>query len=796
MSGVDLGHPLQLGVELVPSAADPGAPGRLARRAEELGLDLVVVADGAGAGSGASVGSDASIGSGARAGDGAGAREGAGAPDGDALDAWTVLASVAGATERVDVATRGLRLDDRPPAVLARAVASLDHLAGGRVTPGLAPGSDGADADDALDALAEGVDVLRGMWAAAEPGSLVHEGRHQRVAGAQRGPAPAHNLALWLGAVPGAADAGARTLAARVADGWWLPVPAGAAAQLDVVLGEQAALDAALAAAGRDPREVRRGLVLDAGALGLGSGADGSAPDAGVPGAGVPDVDVADALAALVLEAGVGTLVLGVADEAALEAFAAVAATVRDRVAAARASRGTRVGTLRSAAVRAARAPSIDYDAIPAALAGAAVEPGDAGYAAVRSTYMRGGRPGLVLRPGGTAEVVEALAYARAQDVPLAIRSGGHGISGRSTNEGGIVLDLSRMNAIEVLDVATRRVRIQPGARWGEVAAALHPYGWALTSGDYGGVGVGGLATAGGIGFLVREHGLTLDHLRAAEVVLADGSVVRASADENPDLFWGVRGAGANLGVVTSFEFEVDEVGDVGFAQLVFDASDTEQFLVDYGATLEAAPRDTTAFLIMGPPRGGIVAAQVMAMVDSDDPETIIERLNPFARIAPLLQQQVQVVPYPAVVSVPQRHTSDGEPVTRSGMAEHLTPELAADAARLVRSGATPFFQIRAAGGAVHDVPADATAYAHRSANFSIVAMGSSRRRIDAIWDAMAHHFDGTYLSFETDPRPERLADVYPGATLERLRELKRRYDPEDVFRHNFSVAEPPAVVL
>ncbi|MBW0255665.1 LLM class flavin-dependent oxidoreductase [Cellulomonas sp. PS-H5] len=789
---------MQLGVELVPSAADPGAPGRLARRAEELGLDLVVVADGAGTGTGASVGSDASIGNGARAGDGAGAREGAGAPDGDALDAWTVLASVAGATERVDVATRGLRLDDRPPAVLARAVASLDHLAGGRVTPGLAPGSDGADADDALDALAEGVDVLRGMWAAAEPGPFVHEGRHHRVAGAQRGPAPAHNLALWLGAVPGAADAdaGARTLAARVADGWWLPVPAGAAAQLDVVLGEQAALDAALAAAGRDPREVRRGLVLDAGALGLRSGPDGSPRDAGVPGAAAPDVDVAGALAALVLEAGVGTLVLGVADEAALEAFAAVAATVRDRVAAARASRGTRVGTLRSAAVRAARAPSIDYDAIPAALAGAAVEPGDAGYAAVRSTYMRGGRPGLVLRPGGTAEVVEALAYARAQDVPLAIRSGGHGISGRSTNEGGVVLDLSRMNAIEVLDVATRRVRIQPGARWGEVAAALHPYGWALTSGDYGGVGVGGLATAGGIGFLVREHGLTLDHLRAAEVVLADGSVVRASDDENPDLFWGVRGAGANLGVVTSFEFEVDEVGDVGFAQLVFDASDTEQFLVDYGATLEAAPRDTTAFLIMGPPRGGIVAAQVMAMVDSDDPETIIERLNPFARIAPLLQQQVQVVPYPAVVSVPQRHTSDGEPVTRSGMAEQLTPELAADAARLVRSGATPFFQIRAAGGAVHDVPADATAYAHRSANFSIVAMGSSRRRIDAIWDAMAHHFDGTYLSFETDPRPERLADVYPGATLERLRELKRRYDPEDVFRHNYSVAEPPAVVL
>ena len=309
-------------------------------------------------------------------------------------------------------------------------------------------------------------------------------------------------------------------------------------------------------------------------------------------------------------------------------------------------------------------------------------------------------------------------------------------------------------------------------------------------------MGAGGRATAGGIGFLVRQHGLTIDHLRAAEVVLADGTVLRASADENPDLFWGVRGAGANLGIVTSFELEADEVGDVGFAQLVFDASDTAQFLEDWGATVEAAPRDTTAFLIMGPPRGGAVTAHVMAMVDSDDPDTIIDRLQPFARIAPLVQQQVQVLPYPAVVQAPAvQHTSDGEPVTRTAMAEHLTPALAADLARLVRSGVTPFFQIRAAGGAVHDVPADATAYAHRSAHFSVLAMGSSRRRLDAVWDAMAEHFDGLYVSFETDRRPERVADAYPGATLERLRGLKRRYDPQDVFRHNFSVAEPPAVV-
>ena len=224
-------------------------------------------------------------------------------------------------------------------------------------------------------------------------------------------------------------------------------------------------------------------------------------------------------------------------------------------------------------------------------------------------------------------QVVDALAFARDQDVPLAIRSGGHGISGRSTNDGGIVIDLSRLNRIEVLDEDKRLVRIEAGARWKDVAAALAPHGWALSSGDYGGVGVGGLATAGGIGWLAREHGLTIDHMRAAEVVLADGSRVYCSATENPDLFWAVRGAGANFGIVTSFEFEVDEVGDVGFGQFVLDASDAAGFL-SAGARRWRPRRGTSPRnLIMGPPRRGQMLAQIYGVVDSDVPETIIDRL-------------------------------------------------------------------------------------------------------------------------------------------------------------------------
>jgi len=202
---------------------------------------------------------------------------------------------------------------------------------------------------------------------------------------------------------------------------------------------------------------------------------------------------------------------------------------------------------------------SINFGIIPKSLKDSVIKPGDASYERVKSTFFRGGAPGIILQVKNAEQIVAALEFVRAHPhLPLGIRSGGHGISGRSTNDGGIIIDLSHMNKIEILDRSARRVRIEPGARWMDVATVLAPYGWALTSGDHGGVGVGGLATSGGIGLFARSHGLTIDRLRAVEIVLADRSVVRASEQENQDLFWAVRGAGANFGIVTSFEFQVD----------------------------------------------------------------------------------------------------------------------------------------------------------------------------------------------------------------------------------------------
>ena len=189
--------------------------------------------------------------------------------------------------------------------------------------------------------------------------------------------------------------------------------------------------------------------------------------------------------------------------------------------------------------------------------------------------------------------------------------------------------------------------------------------------------------------------------------------------------------------------------------------------------------------------QGQPTIAYVMAMVDSDEPDTIINRLQPIAALAPMYAQQVVITSYANVMANAQEGSYDaqGETVSRSGLIEHITPQFATAAARLIQSGATYWFQIRSVGGAVSDLAPDATAYGYRTANFSVVAFGASRDRLNAQWDKMAVHFKGLYLSFETDVRPERLGEAFPPNTLARLRELKRRYDPNNVFRDNFNIA-------
>lgn len=429
---------------------------------------------------------------------------------------------------------------------------------------------------------------------------------------------------------------------------------------------------------------------------------------------------------------------------------------------------------------------------MPSTLLDRAVRPGETGYARYTSSYLRGGAPGLVLRPTTAGEVQEAVRLAtHHRDVPLGIFSAGHGLSGRSLNVGGLVIDVGAINHVETL--GGQRVRVGPGARWLDVARRLTPLGLAISSGDYGGVGVGGLATAGGIGLLAREHGLTIDHLRAVDLVAASGELVHASDDENPELFWAMRGAGANFGVAVSFEFEAARVGQVTLAQLTFATDDIASFLERWGDAMEAADRSLTGVVLLGPGRRGQLSfAQAMVVVNSDDLAVAIERLQPIAQAAKVADQLVRLTTYDAVMAayvdenVPQQ--GQGEPLSHSGLVKHLDSAFAAEAAALLDAGAAHFFSVRAVGGAVADVAADATAYGWRQANFSVSAIGSPGSGLDEWWTKLLPHFEGMYLSFETDTGPDVVARAYPPAHLTRLRQLKRRYDPTGLFRDNFFI--------
>ncbi|MFG6503719.1 FAD-binding oxidoreductase [Microbacterium sp. P05] len=418
------------------------------------------------------------------------------------------------------------------------------------------------------------------------------------------------------------------------------------------------------------------------------------------------------------------------------------------------------------------------------------IRPGDARYARVRHVYGATGSPGAVVRPTSPEEVIEALAFARDAGSPFAVRSGGHGISSIATNDGGTVIDLGALASIDRLDART--VRLGPGAHWGHVARALHPWGLAISSGDSGDVGVGGLATTGGIGLMGRAHGLTIDSLVRAEILTADGIIRTVSAHENPDLFWAIRGAGANFGIVTSFEFTASTSADVVQAQFAFAVPNLAGFLETWGATVEASPREISAFLYLG--GGAQPFAQATVVYAGTDTAAATRALEPFASLPGVVGQRAQVTAYADVpLTTDAPHSGQQRALTHTGLVDHLDRALSRRLATMMSGGAVQMLQIRSAGGAINDVPEDATAYAHRHQNFSVTAISvGARAAFDAAWEPAFALMDGMYLSFESDHAPRHVEDAFPPRTLARLRDLKAIWDPEGIFTQNFDVTARP----
>ena len=428
---------------------------------------------------------------------------------------------------------------------------------------------------------------------------------------------------------------------------------------------------------------------------------------------------------------------------------------------------------------------------------------GDDGYDESARGFIAAGEPALVVRPRNPEQVAEAVDLAVRDDLAVSVRSGGHSLVGHSSNTGGIVIDLRHLDAIEVLDAERRLVRIGGGATWKRVAGALAQRGWGLTSGDTTSVGVGGLTLGGGIGWMVRRHGLTIDNLQSARVVTADGRLLTASADENPDLFWALRGGGGNFGVVVDFDFVVHETSTVHYGAITYSLESPVELFTRWRDAMRAAPDELSSTLALVPRFPGAPAiAQVLVCYAGDPgaPLSVADAaIEPLLELGTVTEATITERRYAEILEDPMRPPGI-RPFGRNILVSSLDDDVI-DAAVAAHQGTAPTaIAVRSLGGAFGRVPSEATAFAHRDAEAMILCAvllpeTTPEAEVAAAlepWGPAAALGTGTYTNFQGSATADDVAAAYPPATLARLAEVKRTYDPGNVFALNHNI-EPRA---
>ena len=451
-------------------------------------------------------------------------------------------------------------------------------------------------------------------------------------------------------------------------------------------------------------------------------------------------------------------------------------------------------------------ATSLDLAALRAAVRGTVVVAGDADFDQVR-TVMSGAydrRPAVIVRAAGADDVQHVVRLARESGFELAVRSGGHSAAGHSTTDGGIVLDLRDMKGLE-LDVDGRAAWAETGLTAGEYTVAAAEHGLATGFGDTASVGLGGITLGGGVGYLVRKHGLTIDNLLAAEVVTADGELVHVDDSSHPDLFWAIRGGGGNFGVVTRVRLRLHPVDTVVGGMLVLPA--TAATVAGFMSAAEAAPEDLSVIAnVMNCPPLPFVAAEhhgslvVMALVCwSGDAEAGQAALAPFRALAAPLADLLRPMRYPEMYP-PEDPDYRPTAVSKTMFTHAVDEDTAATLVdRLAASDASlRVAQLRVLGGAMARVAPDATAYAHRASRVMVNVAAfydgeddRARREawVDEVMAGLYQGDDGVYVNFLGDEGPERLRAAYPGTTWDRLAAVKAQYDPGNLFRLNHNIA-------
>jgi FAD/FMN-containing dehydrogenase len=459
--------------------------------------------------------------------------------------------------------------------------------------------------------------------------------------------------------------------------------------------------------------------------------------------------------------------------------------------------------------MQAATVTGLDTTALDGQVRGEVIRPGDEGYDTARAVHnaMIDRRPALIVRATDVADVMAGVDFARDNEVPLAVRCGGHNVAGFGTVDDGIVLDLSLMKGIRV-DPVARAATVQGGCTWGDVDHATHAFGLATPGGVVSTTGVGGLTLGGGLGYLTRRYGLSIDNLLSADVVLADGSFVTASEDQNEDLFWALRGGGGNFGVVTSFTFRLHPVDTVIAGPMLWPIEQAPEVMRMYEQLLADAPEELSglfAFLVVppGPPFPEELHLKNMCGVvwcHTGTPEEADQALAPARALGPPAFELVGPMPHPVLQSL-------FDELTVAGMHEYWRADFFNDfsdesiAAHVEHFAKVPtvfsgtfIFPIDGAAGRVAP---DATAFSYRDARFAEVINGIDpdpgladplKAWVIESWEAVhPYSAGGAYVNFIPDEGQERVQAAYRH-NYTRLAQIKKRYDPTNLFRLNQNI--------
>jgi hypothetical protein len=435
-----------------------------------------------------------------------------------------------------------------------------------------------------------------------------------------------------------------------------------------------------------------------------------------------------------------------------------------------------------------------------AAFRGEVIQPGDSGYETARKIWNASidKHPGMIARCAGVADVVAAVNFARENELLVAVRGGGHNVSGRALCDDGIVIDLSGMKGIHV-DAKNHSARVQAGATLGDLDRETHVFGLAVPAGIISKTGIAGLALGGGVGWLVRKYGLTCDNVLSFDIVTADGNLRVASANENEDLFWALRGGGGNFGVVTSFEFRVHPVSTVLGGLVIYPRDRAVEVLRFYRDFTQSAPEELTAYCALMHTPDGIPAVAVIACYCGDltEGEKVFKRLRAFG--SPMLDE-IQPMPFPQMQTLLDAAFPDGnQNYWKSTFLHELSDDAIAVLVEHANRATSPLtgVTIEFYGGAAGRVGVSESAFAQRQAQYDLVIVaqwvdpGESQRHIGwarGLADSMRPFSSGAYfLNFLGEEGEDTIKAAY-GPNYDRLMAVKKKYDPKNFFCLNQNI--------